>query len=183
MPHEWQAHVYLMMSDAGLCWRDTITWHETFGANCDSKFSRTSRLIHHFTKHPARFVCNADAVRVPSARQLDYNDRRANPAGKVPGDVWEIPRVCGTHKERLAVFPTQLPVALLRRVIAAWTDPGDLVLDPFSGSATTGEAALLCGRRYVGVERSERFCELSRRRLSELLVFASPDSPPQEISQ
>jgi site-specific DNA-methyltransferase (adenine-specific) len=101
------------------------------------------------------------------------NDKRANPAGRIWDDVWgidpPIPRVCGTFKERLAGFPTQLPLALLRPIIGCATDPNDLILDPFSGSATTGVAALELGRRYIGIERSPEFAARSRERLAKIV--------------
>ena len=84
--HEQQAAAFLAMEDAGLHFRNTVTWYETFGVNCRKKFSRCSRPIHYFVKHPRRFVFNAQAVTVPSDRQLKYNDKRANASGKVPGD-------------------------------------------------------------------------------------------------
>jgi DNA modification methylase len=56
-------------------------------------------------------------------------------------------------------------VELLRRVVGCASNPGDLVLDPFCGSATTGVACLELGRRFVGIEKSERFAELARLRL------------------
>ena len=168
MGQQHQAAVYLAMEDAGLYFRNTITWHETFGVQCQRKFALCSRPIHYFTKHPTRFVFNADAVRVPSDRQLTYNDKRANPAGKVPGDVWKISRVCGSFGERIPGFPTQLPLELLRIIVAVATDPGDLVLDPFSGSATTGVAAVEAGRRYIGIERDENFAAKSEKRLRDV---------------
>jgi site-specific DNA-methyltransferase (adenine-specific) len=117
-----------------------------------------------------RFVFHADAVRRPSDRQTKYRDRRANPAGKVWDDVWginpPIPRVAGTHAERIEDFPTQLPLELLRRVVGCASDPGDLVVDPFNGSGTTGAACVELGRRYVGVEQSERYADRARRRLA-----------------
>jgi DNA modification methylase len=57
--------------------------------------------------------------------------------------VWRISRVCGTFRERLPEFPTQLPLALLRRIVRTASDPGDLVVDPFSGWATTGVGGVL----------------------------------------
>ena len=168
MPHEHQAVAFMAMEQAGLHWRNTVVWHETFGVNCTTKFCRTSRLIHYFARNPDRFVFNADAVRVPSDRQLKYNDKRANPRGKVPGDVWEISRVCGTFGERIKEFPTQLPLTLLRRIIAVASDPGDLVLDPFSGSATAGVAAVEAGRRYVGIEQHGHYVERSIARMRDI---------------
>src|SRR5262249_42085709 len=96
-------------------------------------------------------------------RQTTYLDKRANPAGKNWDDVWgvtrkdgsgAIPRVCGTHKERIPGFPTQLPLALLRPIIGCASNPGDLVIDPFCGSATTAVAAVELGRSFIGIESS-----------------------------
>ena len=172
-PHKWQAYIFLALADTGLHHRDTITWYEAFGVYCARKFGLTSRFIHHFTRHRTKFVFNADAIRVPSTRQLQlYPDKRANPAGKVPPDVWDIPRVCDNHPERIPGFPTQLPLGVLRRVVRCASNPGDLVLDPFSGSATTGVAALEAGRRYIGIEKSSRYSELSASRLADAFISA-----------
>lgn len=82
-------------------------------------------------------------------------------------DVWRLPAIarweksCGKH-------PTQKPLALLTRIILASTSPGDWILDPFSGSGTTGIAANLCGRRYLGIEQDENFASMSRARRHEL---------------
>jgi site-specific DNA-methyltransferase (adenine-specific) len=82
--------------------------------------------------------------------------------------VWRISRVCGTFRQRLPEFPTQLPLALLRRIVRTASDPGDLVVDPFSGWATTGVACVESGRRYLGIELRESFAEASRQRLREV---------------
>jgi site-specific DNA-methyltransferase (adenine-specific) len=120
-------------------------------------------------KHPDQYVFHEGAVLRPSDREEKYHDRRAQPGGKVWDSVWgvnpPIPRLVENARERLPGFPTQLPLALLTAVVGCASDPGDLVLDPFSGSGTTGEAALRLGRRYVGIEKDRRNAELSRSRL------------------
>jgi site-specific DNA-methyltransferase (adenine-specific) len=71
---------------------------------------------------------------------------------------------CGVeHDDR--VHPTQKPLALMMRLVEQFTDPGDLVFDPFCGSGTTGVACLRLGRRFVGVERDERYAALACERL------------------
>lgn len=152
---------------AGFHRRSWLTWYETFGVcnSSRSNFSRTSRPLFYCVKDPRRFCWNADAVSRPSDRQTKYDDARADPAGKVWDDVWQIPRVAGTFGERVPGFPTQLPLALLLPVIGATSDPGDLVLDPFNGSGTTGEAAIRLGRRYLGIEKQPEFARLALQRL------------------
>lgn len=162
---EYAAEYGVALKRLGLTVRNWVKWYETFGVNCAGKFNRTSRHLFYCVKHPRRFVFRADAVRRPSDRQSKYDDARANPDGKVWDDVWQIPRLTGTCAERIPEFPTQLPLALLRPVIGCASEPGDLVLDPFSSSATTGVAAVEAGRRYVGVEKNARFVELSTLRL------------------
>lgn len=70
--------------------------------------------------------------------------------------------------------PTQKPEALLHRVLLAATRPGDLVLDPFFGTGTTGAAARRLGRRYIGVERDPKYAALAEKRIAEVIP-ASPD--------
>lgn len=171
--HEWAADFeFILRDDCGLWIRDWITWYEAFGVNCTRKFNRCSRRIFHAVRNPDRFVFNEEAVSRPSDRQTIYDDCRANPDGKLWDDVWGInpplPRVAGTHGERLSEFPTQLPIKLLKAIVGCASNPGDLVVDPFSGSATTGVASIDLGRRYIGIEKSERFYNLSRQRMFDL---------------
>jgi site-specific DNA-methyltransferase (adenine-specific) len=75
------------------------------------------------------------------------------------GTVWRIS--VAQNKDHPVAFPVEMPT----RCIAATTDPGDIVLDPYSGSATTGVAAVKMGRRYIGIEREERFFDIACRRI------------------
>lgn len=78
-------------------------------------------------------------------------------------DVWRIPAV-GLWEKQQGKHPTQKPLRLLYRIILAATNEGDTILDPFSGSGTTGIAANLLGRNYIGIEQDKCFCELSQHR-------------------
>src|SRR5262249_17477494 len=129
---------------------NTVIWAESFGQNTERKFARCHRNILVAVKDPKRFVFNAGEVLTLSKRQSVYGDRRAVACGKVMGDVWtDIPRLAGKHDGRVPSFPTQLPVPLLERIIAVYSHEGDLIADPFSGSASTGVAAL---RKCTGGE-------------------------------
>jgi DNA modification methylase len=159
--------------DAGLHWRNTVIWRETFGVNCTRKFNRTSRPMHYFTKHRTKFTFNVDELRTRSRRQ-ELGDPRANPAGKVLDDVWTVSRVCGTFRERVAGVPTQLPLALVRRIVNGLSRPDDLVLDPFTGSGTTGVACFETGRRFQGIELREEYAAIARARI-EAVASSSPN--------
>jgi site-specific DNA-methyltransferase (adenine-specific) len=155
--------------------RNWIIWHYTFGQNCKNKFNRSHAHLFYVVKDPKHFTFNADPVRVPSERQLTYNDKRANPKGRLPHDVWTFSRVCGTFRERVGWHPCQMPVTLLERIVRACSNPGDLVLDPFAGSGTTLVAAARLGRKWVGVEISEQYTASA---LARIAVEGRPDWKP-----
>ncbi len=180
---EYAAEIKVRLDALGLTMRNWIVWHYTFGVHCKKKFTRSHAHILYYVMDPKRFTFDADAVRVPSARQTTYADRRANPLGRVPDDTWVlrpqeqegcfpaesdswfVSRVCGTFKERTG-HPCQMPEAVLERIIRVATRPGGLVLDPFAGSGTTLTAAKRLGRRYMGCELSEDYAEAVRERLA-----------------
>jgi site-specific DNA-methyltransferase (adenine-specific) len=87
--------------------------------------------------------------------------------------VWGLPTP-GPREKSHGRHPTQKPLALLERVIAASTKEGDLVLDPFTGSGTTGVAAVTSGRRFLGVEMSGEYLGLAARRLRAVDEAAAP---------
>jgi len=166
---EYAANIKIIADELGLIMRNWIIWHYTFGQQMKNKFARSHTHIFYFVNDNKNFTFNDHAVRVPSDRQLIYNDKRANPAGKMPDDVWNgYPRVCGTFKERTGWHPCQMPESLLKRIIAASSNPSDCVLDPFSGSGTTAAAAVQLGRNYIGVEISQIYVDNSNKRLAKL---------------
>jgi site-specific DNA-methyltransferase (adenine-specific) len=83
-------------------------------------------------------------------------------------DIWIISAPPSAEK-KFGKHPTQKPIELLRRIILASTKKGDLVLDPFCGSSTTGVAALLLNRKYVGIDSEKEYLQLSKKRLEEVL--------------
>ena len=177
--------------------RSWVVWYYTFGVNCKNKFTRSHTHIFHFVKHPKRFTFNADdpAIRIPSARQLVYGDRRANPKGRLPDDTWilrpqDLPegfqpeqdtwyfsRVCGTFKERAGWHGCQMPEQLLGRIIRATSRPGELVLDPFGGSGTTLVVAKKLERRYLGFELSNEYARQAEQRLAAITPGDPLDGP------
>jgi len=98
---------------------------------------------------------------------FNYELMRHLNGGKQMTDVWRLPAIapweksCGKH-------PTQKPLALMTRILLASTSPGDWVLDPLAGSSTTGIAATLTGRRFLGIEREKEYVEMSKARRIEL---------------
>jgi site-specific DNA-methyltransferase (adenine-specific) len=180
-----QAETLVLCKQLGFHLRNTIIWHYTFGPAQKGKFTPSYTPCHYLVKDPKDFTFNDDAVRVPSARQLKYNDKRANAKGKVPDDVWVLlpneqapdhfrpdsdvwleSRVCGTFKER-AGHVTQLPLAVVERIVKVATNPGDLIVEPFAGTATVLVAARKLGRRSIGIEQAEQALAIARGRLEK----------------
>ncbi len=144
---------------------------------------------------PQPFTFNRSAIAVASARQTVYGDLRANPTGKLPDDVWYLrpqqaqsvidrgvpvnyfapeedtwylPRLCGTFGERQGWHPCQLPEALLERIIAVSSNPGDLVFDPFTGSGTTLAVAARMQRHWLGCEFSDEYAAKALARIEHV---------------
>ena len=164
---EFAAELNIILKSTGFHFRNWLVWHYTFGQNQRKKFNRAHTHIMYFTKSRDDFTFNADDVRVPSARQLVYRDKRANPKGKVPDDVWSFSRVCGTFRERVGTHPCQMPESVLERIIRASSSRDDLVLDPFGGTGTTAAVAKRLERRYITVEISEDYYRAILERLKD----------------
>ena len=174
---DYAANVKIIADEMGLVMRNWIIWHYTFGQQTKTKFARSHTHIFYFVNDAKEFTFNDHAIRVPSDRQLIYNDKRANPAGKMPNDVWDgYPRICGTFKERASWHPCQMPETLLRRIISASSNEGDCVLDPFCGSATTSAAACQLDRNYVSFDISKSYVKNANKRLDELKKQKSDNS-------
>ncbi|MGE0607486.1 MAG: site-specific DNA-methyltransferase [Pirellulales bacterium] len=191
----------IAQNDLKMTCRSWVIWYYTFGVNCKFKFNRSHAHLFHFVLDPKEFTFNAadPAIRVPSARQLVYADTRANPNGRLPDDTWILrpqdvqngfspdqdtwyfPRVAGTFKERAGFHGCQMPEQLLGRIIRASSNEGDLVLDPFGGSATTLCVAKKLNRRWLGFELSKDYAAKANARVDAATVGAelSGSAEPQ----
>jgi adenine-specific DNA-methyltransferase len=105
--------------------------------------------------------------------------------GKNPGDVWDIPNVKAHHIEKTE-HQCQFPVALAQRLVRALCPEGGLVLDPYSGVATTSCASALEGRRSIGIEKERKFFLLAKERVTSALEgtlgYRPLEKPIQEPS-
>lgn len=107
---------------------------------------------------------------------IDYRKNPPQPYNtkKVPGNVWDYPRVRYRMKEYES-HPTQKPVKLLKRIIAASSNENDIVLDPFSGTFTTSYTAKQLNRKSIGIEIDETYCKIGVRRVLEQLELNGED--------
>jgi len=134
-----------------------IHWFYTFGQDQTGK--RKYGLCHRPIYWLNFDSCNPEKIKIPSARQIKYNDKRAASGGKMPPNVWEFPRVCGTFKERRKWCPTQLPEALVERIVKGHCRQNGRVLDPFMGTGTTPRVCQRLGVDCVGIEISESYID------------------------
>ena len=216
---DWMSEVHRVLEDSGAFWlaigdeyaaelkieaqkigfhtRSWVVWYYTFGVHCKAKFTRSHAHIFHFAKDAKQFTFNAAEVAVPSARQLVYGDKRANPSGRIPDDTWILrpqdcidgftaeedtwffPRVAGTFKERAGFHGCQMPEQLLGRIVKSCSSPGDVVMDPFAGSCTTLTVAKKEGRRFLGFEMSKEYVKLGRNRIDAVCVGDALEGSPE----
>lgn len=146
-----------ILTELGYKILNVLTWEKTNPPpNITCRFfTYSTEFVIWARKHP----------KVP--HKYNYKLMKAINGGKQMTDVWRLPSIarweksCGKH-------PTQKPLSLLIRIILSCTDANDWILDPFAGSSTTGIAANLCNRRFLGIEYDETFSELSKQRREEL---------------
>ena len=155
--------------------RNEIIWHYYNGtSNVRSAYVRKHDVILFYAKDASQLMFDENAAREPYAEDSNfvknpdsYQDKyKPNPLGKRMHDVWRIPTINNMAKERTG-YPTQKPLALLKRIIKASSKEGDVVFDPFCGCATTCVAAQQLQRKWIGIDIEAQAAELLVQRLSE----------------
>lgn len=189
MGEKYASEIDVLCKRIGLYKRSRIVWYYTFGQAAAKGWTPSHVSIFYYTKHPKKFVFNKEdpELRVPSARQLVYKDKRANQAGKLPDDTWMLlaeqydqllrydddlwhqSRVCGTFKVKAEGMPCQLPSAVTQRIIRASSNPSSKILDPFCGSGQIMYDALLLGRSAVTCDVSPACVQYAIDRMSKLV--------------
>ncbi|MBW8051441.1 MAG: adenine-specific DNA-methyltransferase [Cytophagales bacterium] len=148
-----------------------IVWYyDSSGVQARKYYGSLYEPILFCVKNPNRYTFNTEDILVEAKtgakrKLIDY---RKNPpeqynTKKVPGNVWEFPRV----RYRMPEYenhPSQKPIALMERIIKASSNEGDIVLDPFSGVFTTSYVAKLLNRKSIGIEISEKYLKIGLRR-------------------
>ena len=177
---------YPFFKHHGLKLRNRIIWHFEHGLHASKRFSGRYETLLWFTKGDC-YTFNLDAVRVPSKYPgktdyklgKNYGKPSGNPLGKNPSDfwkvldqdwescVWEFPNVKANHPEK-TIHPCQFPIELVERCVLALTNEDDWVLDPFAGVGSAILAALMNNRRGMACEKEYRYCEETKKRISQL---------------
>lgn len=150
-----------------------IIWHyDSSGVQAKKYFGSLYEPILYCTKDAKNYIFNATDIEVEARtgavrKLIDYRKAVPTPykTTKVPGNTWYLPRVRYRMPE-YEEHPSQKPEALLERIIKASSNPGDTVLDPFSGTFTTCAVAQRLGRRSIGIESQAEYVKIGLRRLS-----------------
>lgn len=155
-----------------------IVWHyDSSGVQAKKYYGSLYEPLLFCVKDKRKYVFNSDEILVEAKtgakrKLIDY---RKNPpqvynSKKVPGNVWEFPRV-RYRMDEYENHPTQKPIVLLERIIKASSNKNDLVLDPFSGTFTTSFVAKQLGRRSIGIELQEDYVKIGLRRLDLQTIY------------
>lgn len=171
----------------GITLQGRIVWTYGHGTHAKRRFSGRHETILWFTKGHGEYTFNLDAVRVPQKypgkrhyKGPNKGQFSGNPNGKNPGDVWDIPNVKGKHIEKLA-HPCQFPVGLAERLVRALSPKNGVIFDPYMGTSSTGVAAVVNGRRFLGAEIRKRYMNIAVKRLRQAhagtVSYRSADKP------
>ena len=147
------------------CFLNEIIWAYDYGGKSKSRWPAKHDTILVFVKDPTKFHFDSEAVdREPyMAPGLVTEEKVAK--GKLPTDVWWHTIVSPTGKEKTG-YPTQKPIGILRRIIQASSKEGDVVLDFFAGSGTTGVVANMLERRFILIDQNPEALEVIQQRLN-----------------
>jgi adenine-specific DNA-methyltransferase len=163
--------IYRICKKLRLTLRNRIIWCFEHGLHCRRRFSGRYETILWFTKSD-NYVFNLDSVRVPQKypgkkyfKGNKIGQYSCHPLGKNPSDVWSIPNVKHNHVEK-TIHPCQFPIELVERLVLAFTNPHDLVVDPYMGVGTSPCAAILHGRRAAGADTIPEYLDIARERVS-----------------
>ena len=151
-----------------LVYQNWIIWSYDWGGRTKKNFARKHEDLLMYSKGK-NFTFNADEVRIPYKMKTNVRSTaKNNPNGKIPTDVWQKNNHT-TSKEYAGWHTTQKPISLLERIVLANTNPGDTVIDFFSGSGSTAIAALRNDRKFSGCEFDKNYYLKSLHRIGQLV--------------
>ena len=148
------------------CFLNEIIWAYDYGGRSKDRWPAKHDNILVFVKDPEHYTFNRDAIdRIPYMAPGLVGEEKAA-LGKLPTDTWWHTIVPTNGKEKTG-YPTQKPLGILRRIVSASSNPGDVVLDFFAGSGTTGAACLELDRRFILVDDNPQSIEVMKKRFAD----------------
>lgn len=140
-----------------------IIWAYDFGGRSKTRWPAKHDNILFYVKNPGSYTFNRDEVdRIPYMAPGLVGKKKAQ-QGKFPTDTWWH-TIVGTNSKEKTGYPTQKPMGILRRIVAASSQPGDLVLDFFAGSGTIGEVCLEMGRHFILIDNNPQAIAVMKKR-------------------
>lgn len=158
---------YLLYQSAiksGFKLRQEIIWYFKGGMQAKKKLTGQNEKIMWLYKGDELPYFDVDSIRVKEWQAID---KRNNPNGKNPTDVWEFNRVAGNSNEKTE-HPCQFPVSMIERIVKGWSKENEVVLDCFMGSGTTAESCIITNRNFIGIERDWDYCEIANKRIEQV---------------
>ncbi|MFW5713777.1 MAG: DNA-methyltransferase [Brevefilum sp.] len=141
-----------------------IIWAYDFGGRSKTRWPAKHDNILYYVKDPDHYTFNRKEVdRIPYMAPGLVGKKKAT-RGKFPTDTWWH-TIVGTNSKEKTGYPTQKPVGVLRRIVAASSNPGDLVMDFFAGSGTIGEVCLELGRQFILIDNNPQAISVMKKRL------------------
>lgn len=165
---KWTREVEIAISEVGIPMIQRLMWYFNFGMD-QSRHARYSLCYRPIYWLGSDFVI-PENIKIPSARQSKYRDKRAAKDGKIPPNVWQFPRICGNFRERRPWFPNQINQKIIERIISGHCPENGTILDPFVGSGTSIFAAMATNRKAVGSDISETCIGQIKRELDSRQV-------------
>jgi len=176
----------IIKENTQLSLRNRIIWFFEHGLHASKRLSGRYETILWFSKGEP-YTFNLDDIRVPQKypgkthyKGPKHGQPSANPLGKNPGDVWkilqedwdsllwDIPNVKANHPEK-TTHPAQFPIELVERLVLALTNPNEIIFDPFAGVGSALVAAVIHGRRAVGVDKERVYVDMALDRVNKLI--------------
>lgn len=164
-------HVFL---NNGFKLVNRVIWHFGHGLHCRNRLSGRYETVCIYARNKEH-TFNLDAVRIPQKypnkkhyKGPNKGKLSGNPLGKNPSNVWDITNIKSSHPEKTN-HPCQFPLELCKRIIKAFSNSSDIVMDPFMGSGSTGVACKKLNRKFIGIEKEEKYFDIAKKRINGII--------------
>ncbi len=166
---------YLLWNHCPFYLMQEVVWNYGAGVAASRSLSPRNEKFLWYVKDVDNYTFNLDEIRDPDVKypnQKKNGRLRCNTIGKNPSDVWQIAKVTSgrdrSSDERTA-HPAQFPLDLINRIVLGFSNPGDVILDPFMGSGTVAIACVQQKRPVIGFEINRDYCSLAKKRIRTML--------------
>ena len=177
---------YLLWNKIKMFLQQEIVWNYGAGVSAKRYLSPRNEKILWYVQNKEDYTFNLDEIRDPDVKypnQKKNGKLRCNTLGKNPSDVWQIAKVTSgsnrSSKERTA-HPAQFPEDLIIRLIKGFSNPGEVVLDPFMGSGTVADVAIKNKRKYLCFEILPEYCNIAIERINSTILDQKASLFPED---